>query len=296
MSTQLRAGFATVVIGLLSTFLLTGLPRLLLAQDQDPVFSGPQAGEPLVAFTMETLLERDAVKKIDPIEQADGKPVILIFVHEITRPSIGLTRVITEYAERWKTKNLEGAVIFLSDDPTETRGWAQRARQAIPQQFPVGISTDGLEGPGAYGLNRNVMMTILVGKENKVTANFALVQPSIQADGYKIVKALAAALDVEPPTEEGFLAAQPQMRRDDNANARLDAEYRTLMRPIIQKDADESAIDAAAKKLEEAAEKNPALKKRVADAARRIIEADKLDMYGNAFGQAYLKKWAETWK
>ena len=41
--------------------------------------------------------------------------------------------------------------------------------------------------PGAYGLNRNVTLTILVGKDNRVTANFALVQPSLQADVPKVL-------------------------------------------------------------------------------------------------------------
>ena len=288
-----RVGFAAM---LLVVSAILAAANSSLAQDQDPVFSGPQSGEPLVSFTIETLLDRDNVQQVDPIEAADGKPVLLVFIHERTRPSIGLTRSITEYASRWQSKNLMGAVIFLSDDPTETRNWAQRAQRAIPQQFPVGISPDGIEGPGAYGLNRNVMMTVLVGKENKVTANFALVQPSVQADGLRIVKAIAEAVGEEPPTEEAFLAAQPQMRRADDAAPNLDAQYRSLMRPVIQKDADEATIDAAAKRLEEAAEKNPALKKRVAEAMGRIIEAGKLDMYGNAFGQAYMKKWAETWK
>ena len=51
--------------------------------------------------------------------------------------------------------------------------------------------TEGKEGPGSYGLNRNVTLTILVGKEGKVTANFALVQPSTQADLPKILEEVA---------------------------------------------------------------------------------------------------------
>lgn len=268
----------------------------LAAQEKEPVFSGPQAGEPLVSFKVAELLDARDGEELDPIEDSNGKPLVLIFVHEVTRPSVGLTRAITQYVEKWKSNDLQGAVIFLTDDPTETRNWAQRARKAIPQQFPVGVSTDGIEGPGAYGLNRNVMMTVLVGKANRVTANFALVQPSIQADGYRIVKAIAETLEVEVPTQEAFLEEQPQMRRAQDGNARLNEQYRELMRPLIQKDADEATIDAAAERIENAAANNEALKRRVANAARRIIEAGKLQMYGNEFGQAYLKKWAEEWK
>ena len=37
-------------------------------------------------------------------------------------------------------------------------------------------------------------LTVLVGKEGVVSANFALVQPSVQADGPKILKAIVDAL------------------------------------------------------------------------------------------------------
>ena len=57
-----------------------------------------------------------------------------------------------------------------------------RARDSLRWRVPVGVSVDGLEGPGSYGLNRNVTLTVLVGKAGRVRANFALVQPS-DADG-----------------------------------------------------------------------------------------------------------------
>ena len=54
----------------------------------------------------------------------------------------------------------------------------------------MGVSVDGAEGPGAWGLNREVAMTVVVGKDGKATANFALVQPSVQSDGPKIFAAM----------------------------------------------------------------------------------------------------------
>ena len=47
-------------------------------------------------------------------------------------------------------------------------------------------------------------MTVLIGKENEVTANFALVQPSLQADGVRIAKSLAEASGADEPTLEDF--------------------------------------------------------------------------------------------
>src|SRR5262249_24021907 len=66
----------------------------------------------------------------------------------------------------------------------------------------VGLSLDGLEGPGNYGLNKDCLMTIVVAKEDKVTASFALVQPGI-ADAPKVLEALASASpDLSPPPAE----------------------------------------------------------------------------------------------
>ena len=84
----------------------------------------------------------------------------------------------------------------------------------MPGGVPVGISTDGQEGPGAYGLNRKVQMTILVGKDDKVTANFALVQPSAAADGPRIAQAIVDALGGgKGPTAEELQQLSDPMRR-----------------------------------------------------------------------------------
>ena len=66
-----------------------------------------------------------------------------------------------------------------TDDKAKAEEYLTRARQSLNFIAPVGISVDGGEGPGAYGLNRNVELTILIANQNQVTANFAIVQPSV---------------------------------------------------------------------------------------------------------------------
>ena len=63
----------------------------------------------------------------------------------------------------------------------------------------VGLSPDGAEGPGNFGLNKECMMTIVMAKDNVVTANFALVQPGI-ADAPKVIARSRKLCDTEPPT------------------------------------------------------------------------------------------------
>lgn len=170
------------------------------AVDKPAEFSGPQAGEKLTPLKVRLLTGDKAGDEIDLVEQAGGKPVVLLFVHAVNRPSIGLARTILTYAAQHKADGVHPSLVFLSGDATETEEFVKRAAHALPEGVPIGVSTDGAEGPGAYGLNRQVTVTVLVAKDNKVTANFALVQPSLQADGLKIAKAIADAGGFEAPT------------------------------------------------------------------------------------------------
>ena len=173
---------------------LSLLAAPLAAQDQPAEFSGPQVGEKLTPFATKIVLGNAAGKEIDLVKAAAGKPVLIVFVHERNRPSVGLARLLGLYAATKKEAGLASGVVFLTADATEAEDWMKRARGALPGEVPVGISVDGQEGPGAYGLNRKVQMTVLVGQEDKVTANFALVQPSVQADAPKIAQAIVDVL------------------------------------------------------------------------------------------------------
>ena len=73
----------------------------------------------------------------------------------------------------------------------------------------MALSPDGAEGPGNYGLNKDCLMTIVTAQDNKVVANFALVQPGI-ADAPKVLAALAKTCgDTNPPTVEALAAKRP---------------------------------------------------------------------------------------
>ena len=185
-------------------------------REETPVFSGPQKGEKLPGFTLKVAGEEE--KEVDLVKEAAGKPTLLIFVHSVTRPSVGLTRVLGDYAAKRKKDGLHAGAIFLTADATETQAWIKRASGALPKDVPLGIADGGQEGPGAYGLNRNVAMTILVAKDGKVTANFALVQPSLQADGPKILKEIVDVLGGgKVPSIEELMA--PGATRGERAKA-----------------------------------------------------------------------------
>lgn len=186
---------------------------LSVARGDEPIFSGPQPGEPLPGLRVRGVFDGAAGKEFDFVAQAAGKPIVLIFVHDATRPSIAMTRILSAYTLTRAGDGLATGIVWLDDDPTAAENMLKRIRHALTPGAPIGISLDGREGPGSYGLNRNVMLTILIARENKVTANFALVQPSLQADMPKILKAIVAvAGGTAPKLDE--LPGMAEMRRD----------------------------------------------------------------------------------
>jgi hypothetical protein len=270
------------------SWLNSGLPKLFA---EDPIFSGPQVGEKLPAFTVRGVLEPDAGKEIDFVTRAAGKPIVLIFVHEMSRPSIGFTRVLSGYTASRKSEGLATGVVWLDDDATAAENTIKRVKHALASDAPLGVSVDGREGPGSYGLNRKVALTILVGKEGKVTANFALVQPSLQADLPKVLEQVALVAGGPVPSLSD-LPGMTEMKRGGN-NALADDELRSLLRPLIQKDATAEQVKEAAKRIEETIAKRAEAQAQIGRIANTIVSSGKLTDYGTLPAQEQLRKWAK---
>lgn len=263
------------------------------AHADDPVFSGPQPGEPLVPFTMKGVFDASAGKSIDLVTQAGGKPLLLVFVHEANRPSVAVTRALMTYAAKRSGDGLVGGVVWLSDDPTATEQFLKRARHALPENVPIGISIDGKEGPGAYGLNRNVTLTVLVAKANRVTASFPLIQPSLQADVPKILAEVVKLIGgTVPPVAElapsGRMAA-PATKGED------DPKLTELVRAVIRRDATPEDVEKAANAVADHIASRKPSRDQLGRIARRVVDSGKLENYGTARAQAFLREWAETY-
>ena len=281
----------SLVVATISTLLLSGS-----AIAADPVFSGPQVGEKLVPFKVKGVYDKQAGKELDFVVSADGKAMVLVFVHKLTRPSAAVTRVLMNYVASRKKDGLYGAIAWLSDDVTATEAQLKRARRAMPKKTPIGISVDGQEGPGAYGLNRKVTLTVLVAKENKVTANFAIVQPSMQADLPKIIKEIVKLVGGKVPTlkELGAVRKRPDAKKKRRGTP-LDPELAGKLRELIQKEASAKDVEKAAEELEKLFKKKPALGRTVASIVQLKVKAGQFESLGTPKAREYLKKWAKEY-
>lgn len=262
-------------------------------EKQAQIFSGPQVGEKLPPCRVRGAFDGDAGKEIDFVKQANGKPIVLIFVHDSNRPSIGMTRALTSYTVGRAKDGLVTGVVWLDDDATEAENTLKRIRHGLTPGAPTGISLDGKEGPGSYGLNRNMTLTILVGKDNQVTANFALVQPSLQADLPKILQEIIRVAGGQMPKLEEIAGVREMMKRP--AANEPDPNLRRLIQPVIQPNAKPEDVDKAASAVEEYAKKNEVARKEIGRIANTIVDSGKLSTYGTPRAQEFLRKWAKEY-
>jgi len=198
------------------------------ARSEEKVYSGPQAGEKTTPFKSVELRGEDAGKERDIIAEHKGAPTTLIFVHGVERSMAPLMTVLDEYGQERKDV-LKTEFVFLSGDRLSSQQHLPLVGQSLRLQSPMSLSEDGVEGPGNYGLNKECLMTVIVARQNKVAANFALVQPGM-ADAPKIISAIAKVVgDTNPPAAEALRGrrgpggarmepGQPKERRRDMAN------------------------------------------------------------------------------
>ncbi len=165
------------------------------------IFSGPQSGEKLPPLKATTINGEVKGKTIDFIAKADGQPLVLFLQDETPlglRGLVGFTRVLAQIANRSK-KQFHIHVVFLGDSPDTLAKQASRIVPHVSSNVLLGISSDGREGPGSYGLNRNVAQTILIVKDGKVLHNFALTQPMLSPDPY-VLGAVGELIGEKPAT------------------------------------------------------------------------------------------------
>ncbi len=254
---------------------------------QDKPFSGPQVGEKLPPFKVRGFFDPTAGKELDFVKQAAGKPIVLVFIHEWNRPSLLLTKTLTTYTAERAKDGLATGVVWLTDDVTEAEITLKRIiylGDGLAREAPLGISLDGQEGPGSYGLNRTVTLTILIGKDDKVVANFTLVQPSIQADLPKILAEVAKVAG-------GPVARLQDVMVAERVGKQLEI-VQDPMRRLIELTAPPSDVDKAAAALEEIVKHDAVARKEVGRIARALVVTNRPSDYSTPRAQEHLRKWA----
>lgn len=272
---------------------------------KDVVFSGPQIGERTTAFKAIQLAGAAKGQEIDVVSENNGAATALVFIHGIERSMAPLMRVIDEYGVTQK-ESLKTEFVFLSGDRLEAERRIPAVANSLRLQARVSLSLDGIEGPGNYGLNKECLMTVIAAKENRVTANFALVQPGI-ADAPGIIEALSKVCGDQKPPDVAQLDARRNASPEGMARRRsppdtpqekfpgavpTDEKLLGLMRQFIRPTNDDRAIDALLMEIEKYITGNKDLEKQAVDGWTRILHFE--DRYGTAYarkaGKAFLDR------
>jgi len=153
-------------------------------------------------------------------------------------------------------------------------------------------------------------MTVIVAKDNKVAANFALVQPGM-ADAPRIISAIAKMIgDTNPPTAEVLRdrrgrgsarmdPGQPQEHQPGMTNrprdklpgaAPTDEKLLGLLRRFIQRANDDAAVDKVLAEVEEYVGGNEGLTRQAIDGWTRVLHLKYGTEYAQKAGQTWLAK------
>jgi hypothetical protein len=256
---------------------------LALPAGGDSFPSGPQVGDKLPDFKSQAFSGADAGKEFKILAKTKGGPTLLIFMHApgkgITRPGLQFLRPVDTYAAT--QEKLATHIVWISGDKEKIEMFLKRAEDSLALKSPVSICLDGgKDGPATYGLNDKVQITVLVAKNNKVIANFALTDPNAK-DSRKVIVAVAKVLGKDPPKEE----KQPQKKRKGKDTAKS-PELQKLIRQIIQKDNTEADVKAIVDNMKKWAGRDEKKLAELRDYARLVVRAG----YGNEHAQAALKK------
>jgi hypothetical protein len=231
----------------------------LCALADEPVFSGPQPGEKLTPFKVLGSTGPDAGKEVELIGRLNGAPTLLIFVHEATRPGHQLMRPLDHYGAKLAKDGFATHFVWLAADKTKAEAYLNAAKNSLNLKAPISISLDGQEGPGNYGLNRKVTLTLLVAKDNKVVANFALIQPN-ETDAPKVLAAMAKLMGQQAPAL-------------DELRAELGAQRPAQPRPAADLAEQVRQLQAEVQRLREMSQRATELQKQVDELTDALNEA-----------------------
>ena len=190
-------------------------------QQKERVFSGPQPGELIKPFKV-VGFQADKAKELEIVRPTDEETTLVCFVHKLStddRVLYGLG-LVDFYAT--KHKKLTSHIVLLTDDRAKMmpmlKAWS---RGPFFPKSMVSVSLDGAEGPGSYGLNRNVAMTVVVANGTKVVDNLVFQAPN-NRDLQLIMASVAKALGKPEPT---LAKVQKELRdqRQREADKRMKA-------------------------------------------------------------------------
>lgn len=183
-----------------------------VAAQPELLYSGPQVGEVIPPLSIIDVNGGRKDRVFDPRIEAGGGLTLYVFFRGPARPvsrSIGqIDAMAREIEETTKKMNQGGMrVVFIGLMPDRLEG-DRRLRDVwmmLDPKAPANISNDGVEGPGAWGLNSKCQITAVLAKNRKVIFNHATTSPG-DADDDRIRRAVSEAVGFSVTSKPAWAA------------------------------------------------------------------------------------------
>lgn len=212
-------------------------PVLFAKSEENKIFSGPQPGEKLPPLMAKGINGDTKGKTFDVIAKADGQLLVLFLQDESglgLRGLLGISRLLAQISEK-SEQAMHINAVFLGDTPDSLENQASKLVPHIPSEVLLGISQDGREGPGSYGLNRSVAQTVIIAKDGKVLHNFAFTQPMLRPDPY-VLGAVGDAIGIKPAMLKTWLNEKGLVIKINNPTASDKMGKMLLNGAVVQSD------------------------------------------------------------
>ena len=139
-------------------------------------------------------------------------------------------------------------------------------------------------------MNRNVTLTIVITKNDQVTANFALVQPSVQADGPKILKEIVDLLGGGEVPDIASLAR----RNMGDRRMQDDPKLRRLLSTIYDQETSPEKVQETITAVEKHVADKPAARRLVGQAAGRLLRSGDFEKRDEQLRRT-VRRWARKY-
>jgi len=178
-------------------------------------YSGPQPGEKLRGFTVIPLKRNHLEEEFDPVAAGLGKPHFLIFIDDSDiGEGIGAFMNAACMVDKLSQTGLAASVVILSHDRKSEIQFTTMNEgfwKFFNSVYRIGYSPDGRDGPGAYGLNRNLPMTIILADaEGKVIYNFPFLDIPPDVPNPHVLGGMAGAVAEDRETVASWLNNNPK--------------------------------------------------------------------------------------
>lgn len=142
--------------------------------------SGPVAGSAVVQFQVFNATGDHAGEVLDIVAHREGQPTLYCFVpaERWDRPTARLLRHLDQSIGETADKGAV-VVVWVTSDTAAAREYLPRAQQSLKfSRTSLTVYEAGPTGPGEWGINTDVSLTVVASNAGRVLRSFVLDSPS----------------------------------------------------------------------------------------------------------------------